>query len=610
MLMSTSIERLITNSKIMSLNKFGMRSLEEIKSERHKNSWKEEVDSSVGRSSRELGIFNRQEIEKNIKQLLENILRMNEFKFIQLLRDISPDIGVYVVGGSVRDAVLKKSAKDIDLIINKINPIELIDILLKNGRVTFDRNPKAQLDAMTPEEKNRLIKESYGVIKFMPENSSLSEPIDIAFPREDDYSKSGQSGISGIKRDTDSKADPNLDINYDLERRDLTINAMAVNLVNGEIIDPFEGIEDIIKGKIRSVGNPEDRILKEDLSRGFRAIRFGCVFSSDIDTRTKKAIREIFKPASQSPEVIYQNNPNILHQIKIYEKEVRDHFKIPNGPLPKCLQVFWDREQQKPRMAVAKEVMSKEILKSIDANPKQFINLMDEIGGLEIILPELTHLKNLRQPKEFHSEGDAFHHTMMLLDHLPEKASLRLKLAALFHDLGKAETQKISESGKITFHGHDKKSVEIIQQIASRFRMPAKLTEEVSWLVQNHMIPLSSNINQMKSTTLEKIFLLDENLGNDLMILSKADALSSLSEKGKPDLGDIEILSERIEQVKRSVKSKEINRIVTGSDLISLGFKPGPEFSDIMQKIRELQLNGKIKTKEDALQFVRKIGNK
>jgi poly(A) polymerase len=464
---------------------------------------------------------------------------------------------------------------------------------------------------MDPEEKIRLVKDAYGVIKFRPKGNSLPELVDIAFPRSDDYSGSGQAGILGIKRDMEPKADPSLSISEDLERRDLTINAMAVNLMDGEIIDPFDGVEDIVKRRIRTAGDPEERILKEDLSRGFRAIRFACSLGFDIEHETKQAVKKIFHSTSQPSDAIYQDKPEILLQVKQYEKEVRSQFGIPEGPLPRCLQVFWDRVQEKPRMAVAKEVMSKEILKSLKADPKRFIELMDEIGGLEIILPEFTHLKNLAQPREFHREGDTFLHTMMVLEKLPSNASLRLILAAISHDFGKADTQKIDEVGKITFHGHASKSAEHVRDIAKRLRFSDKLKKEVTFLVENHMLPISSNIGQIKSNKLEKLFLEDEELGQELIELSRADALASIPEDGKPNLENIDLLVERIGQLKQLAidKEKVIPYLVMGKDLIGLGLKPGPLFSRILEEVREAQLIGRINSKKEGLEFARKINN-
>ena len=598
------------NNKIhMSYEKLGGRSYTEKKADSHWESWKEEMDQSVGRSSKELGIYNRQEVIGRLRELYETLPKTKEFEFLNSIKEVSADAGVYVVGGSVRDAVLEKPAKDIDLVVNRIEPLKLIGVLLKYGKVVFDRNPKARLETMDSEEMNRLITDAYGVIKFNPKDSSLPELIDVSFPRRDDHSESGHSRILGIKRDVQPKADPNLNISEELKRRDLTINAMAVNLMNGEIVDPFDGVEDIVKQKIQTVGNPEDRILKEDLSRGFRAIRFACIFSSEIEDRTKKAIKEVFRPAAQAPETIYRDNPEVLNQVRRYELEVRSLFGIPQGPLPRCLQVFWDREQQKPRMAVASEVMSKEILKSVNTNPKRFVELMDEVGGLSVVLPEFARLKNIAQPREFHREGDVFQHTLKLLDNLPQKASLRLKLAALLHDTGKADTQEISENGKITFHGHARRSADHARAIAQRFRLPGKLGKEIVWLVENHMLPISSDVKRIKSTKLEKIFLEDESLGKDSIALSRADALASIPEGGKPNLENINLLIGRIDQLKqlREEKEKAIPRLVTGKDLIELGLKPGRGFSQILDQIREAQLDGKINSKKEGIELVNKI---
>lgn len=593
----------------MSYEKSGGRSLAERKSNLHRDSWKEEMEQSVGRSSRELGIYNRQEVMGRLNKLYEILPQMKEFDFLKSIKEISPDAGVYVVGGSVRDAVTERPSKDIDLVINGIEPLELINILVKHGKVAFDRYSKARLEKMNEEEKRQLIADAYGVIKFHPRDSTLSEPIDMSFPRQDDYSESGQSGIRGIKRDVQPKGNPDLNIPDELKRRDLTINAMAVNLMNGEIIDPFDGIEDLVKHIIRSVGKPEERIIEEDLSRGFRAIRFACVFSSAIEEKTKRAVKEVFKPGSYAAEKYYQNQPVILEQLKEYELKIKNLFKIPEGPLPRCLQVFWDQKKELPSTAVAREVMGKEILKSVAADPRRFIELMDEVGGLEVILPEMCRLKNLAQPREFHREGDALKHTLKLFDHLPANAGLRLKLATLFHDLGKADTQKIDENGKITFHGHARKSAEHARAIANRLRFSNKLKDEMVWLVENHMFPISSDIRRVKSTKLEKMFLRDKDLGEDLIALARADAPASIPEDGKPDLESIYELMERLEQIKqlREEKEKEIPRLVAGKDLIDFGLKPGRDFSRILDKIREAQLNGKIKSRDEGIEFVKRI---
>lgn len=597
----------------MSFNKFGEKSPHEYKSDIHHSSWKDEIDYVLGKSSRELGIYNREEIEERLKKTYEEISNLPELSFIKELKEMNGGVGVYLIGGSVRDAILKKEAKDVDLVVNKIDPFDLVKILMRHGKVTFDRNPSVELGEMTRKEVDQLIEEHFGIIKFKANEHKLDELIDIAFPREDDHSNSGQAGIQGIKRDMDSIADPELNIVDDLKRRDLTINSMAINLMNGDVIDNFDGIEDLVKGEIRTVGDPKERILKEDFSRGFRAIRFACVLNSRIEDTTEKAIKEIFKPADRSAAEIYEEKPDIKEEVLKYKKRVREIFKIYNGNMPRCLQVFWDKEQGKARMAVASEVMSKELLKAIDANPKKLIELLDEVGGLEYIFPELHKLKNLAQPREYHSEGDAFKHTLMLLDNLPKDATLRLKLAALFHDLGKADTKGFGEKGNITFHGHPKESVEHFRLIARRLRLSKKLASDVAWLIDHHMFPLTVKTEEIRSKKIEDMFLKNEDLGRDLILLSQADAMASIPENGEPNLENINALVAKIEELeKRFDKQKyiEIPKIITGHDLIEIGLKPGEEFSNILNKVREAQLDGRIKNREDGLKLIEEIINK
>jgi len=724
------------------------KSLCEKKANAHDESWQDYIDSTVGRSSRELAIYNRQEVEGRLHDLHQGLIELEELKFIDELKELDKEIGVYLVGGTVRDAVIGKESKDVDLIVNGIDPVDLINVLLKYGKVVFDRAPKADLATMSKSEKRKLVVESYGVLKFQPTGSKLKEPIDIAFPREDDYSQSGQAGILGVKRDAEAKVDPNLPIKSDLKRRDLTINAMAINLVDGTVVDYYDGIEGLVRGEIKTVGDPRERILKEDLSRGFRAVRFACVFGANIEGKTKKAIKEIFRPADYnsveeskkkiekmlkviqlieegagdqpikenkakeavSELVDSENLPliefykerlakinklinrnkgelrttekvgktmmligelgrisakrsesdhkervkeieqaltgladeeiagpgtdlikeinelldcslinrlkfrleQISKQIDKLERNTRKEYNIPEGEnLPRFLQIFCDKAQLgEPRVAVSKETISKELQKAIKADPKKCIELLDEVGGLDIIFPEIAALKNLQQPREHHKEGDAYRHTLLLLDHLPKDASLRLKLAGLLHDLGKKDTQAKDSAGKITFHGHAKEGVQYIEKIAKRLRLPNNLTRDVIWLVEKHMLPLSNVKSEMKASTIEKNFLQDEELGQDLIRLSQADAMASIPEEGEPNLESINALIVKIEELKKKseeAKKFDVPQLITGKDLIDLGLKPGPVFKQILERVREAQLDGKVSSKDEAIKIAEEI---
>jgi tRNA nucleotidyltransferase (CCA-adding enzyme) len=578
------------------------------KAESHLDSWQDEIEKSTGSNSRELGIYNHEEIEDRLRQVHQKLIEMKELAFIDEVKSTNKDAGIYLVGGSVRDAVLGREPKDIDLVANKIEPAELVEILVKHGTVVFDRDPHADIRNMTAEEKKTFIKEAYGVIKFKPLNSSLKEHIDVAFTREDDHDNNGQSGILGIKRDMNPKVDPNLHISQDLGRRDYTINSMALNLINGEIFDPFDGIEDLVKREVRSVGDPEERILQEDLSRGPRALSLACVLNGDIEQNTKKAIKKSFQPAEKTIEETYHGAPIDFKKLKKYEDRVRELFQA-HGKIPKILQVFWDKEMDKPRMAVHRDILRKELFKGINADGKKMVELLDEVGGLAVLFPEVAAMKGVAQPIEFHREGDVYRHTLKVLENLPKHAHLRVKLAGLFHDLGKVETKGKSEDGRITFHGHAEKSVEKIQKISKRFLFPHEFSQDIQFLVNYHMLPFSDT-SKMKDSKIFKVFLEDEELGRDLIRLAKADALASIPENGKPNLDHIEKLKRRIKEIKTRLKKEKdefVLPLITGKELIDLGIKQGPIFKEILNHIREKQINGEITTPGEAIEEARKF---
>jgi len=576
----------------------------------HKESWREEMSEAKNRNSRELGIFNRAEVERKIRALAEETANRKELEFIHELKKISPEAGIFLVGGAVRDAVLGKKSKDIDLVVNRIDPVDVVDTLSRYGRVTFDKNPNINLAAITRADKERLIKETYGIIKFLPRDSEFEELIDIGYPRFDDYSEAGKSGVRGIKKDAVPVTDPNLSIAEDLGRRDLTINAIAVNILNGEIADEHDGIEDIIGGRIRAVGDPEERILKEDLSRGFRAIRFACAFKARLDPEIKRVIREIFQPAESGTSEIYAGEADKLAKIKTLEEQVRSEFGLPAGNLPRCLQIFWDSAQNKPRLAVAREVMGMEITKAIQADPVKFVELMDEIGALSVVLPELARLKSVAQSREHHREGDAFRHTVMVLENLPESAPLRLKLAAICHDLGKFGTQKKNKDGSISFYGHNKQSAILTEGIFERFRLPKNIKEETVWLVDNHMEPILDNVKKMENRTIEKKFLKRGRPVDDLIALARADSLGSIPETGAPDTENVDRFAARIKELRGRLRDKNEQNIplpVTGDDLLAMGYKKGPVIGRILEAVKEERLRGEDIPEDISREYIDKV---
>lgn len=184
---------------------------------------------------------------------------------IKAINKDHPDAAVFLVGGAVRDQLLKKTAKDFDVMIAGVPADHLEKILARLGQV-------------------RLVGKKFGVFKFISSDSKVE--IDITLPRTE------KSFGTGQRRDFDIQSDPNLPIAGDLARRDFTINALAYNLKTKQYIDPFHGQTDLEAGIIRAVGQPAERFA-EDYSRMLRAIRFACQLGFKIEAKTWTAIRQL-----------------------------------------------------------------------------------------------------------------------------------------------------------------------------------------------------------------------------------------------------------------------------------------------------------------------------
>lgn len=178
-----------------------------------------------------------------------------------------PGSEIFLVGGCIRDALLGRDAKDLDVVIRRVNGPDIETVLAKFGTVN-------------------LIGETFGIYKFRHKN--LKEEVDIALPRTEHPQPSSHGGHREFQVETRS----DLPIQFDLGRRDFTINAIALNIREMKIVDPFHGLRDLNAQIIRTVGNPAER-FKEDLSRLLRAVRFACTLNFHIEPQTWKAMQTL-----------------------------------------------------------------------------------------------------------------------------------------------------------------------------------------------------------------------------------------------------------------------------------------------------------------------------
>ena len=328
----------------------------------------------------------------------------------------------------------------------------------------------------------------------------------------------------------------------DVARRDFTINGMLLDPVNGNVLDFVGGQEDLRAGIIRTIGDPELR-FGEDKLRMLRAVRFAARFEYAIEPATFAAIQKL------------------AAQIEVVSRErVRDELT---------------------RMLT-------------EGHGRRAFLLLDESGLLQHVLPEISAMKGVQQPPEFHPEGDVFVHTLLLLENLAQPCPLTLAWGALLHDVGKPATFRVAPD-RIRFDDHVEVGVKIAETICGRLRFSNDDTEQILALVDNHM--RFGHVSRMKESTLKKFMRMpafDEHLA-----LHRADCLAS-----HRNLATYEFLREKQREI--PPEKMRPSPLVTGDDLIAEGHAPGPKFREILNAVEDAQLEGRLPSRDAALEFVRR----
>ena len=327
----------------------------------------------------------------------------------------------------------------------------------------------------------------------------------------------------------------------DVQRRDFTINGLLMDpLDNDRVLDFVGGRADLSAGIIRAIGDPERR-FQEDKLRMLRAVRFATRFGYTIDPPTFAAIQKL------AP---------MIHQVS--RERVRDE-------LTKML---------------------------TEGHARQAFELLDQSGLLKEVLPEITRMHGVEQPPQFHPEGDVWVHTMMLLEQLPANCSRTLAWGALLHDVGKPPTFRVAPD-RIRFDGHVEVGVRMAHEICRRLNFSNDDTEQIEALVANHM--RFKDVERMKPATLKRFLRMPQ--FDQHMELHRMDCLASHG-----DLGLYEYAAEKL----RTIPPEEIRPepLITGDDLINLGYAPGPRFKEILARVEDAQLEGKIHSREEAVEFV------
>jgi poly(A) polymerase len=328
----------------------------------------------------------------------------------------------------------------------------------------------------------------------------------------------------------------------DARRRDFTVNGLFFDPLTRQILDFVGGEADLRAGILRSIGDPHARFA-EDKLRLIRCVRFAASLGFEIEAETWRALLE------RAPEIT----------------------------------------------AVSAERIRDELVK-IFTHPSRVrgFDLLDQSGLLAILLPEVEALKGCEQPPDFHPEGDVFVHTRLMLSLLPEQVSTPLVFSVLFHDIGKPPTFLIDETGRIRFNGHESISASMTEKIFARLRFSNAETEATVVGVKNHMA--FKDVQNMRVATLKR-FLARPTIDDELE-LHRVDCQGS---HGLLDNYDF-LLRKREEFSNEPLIPPPL---ITGRDLIAAGLQPGPPFKKLLDSAQALQLEGGLKTREDALVWLR-----
>ncbi|MCL2441625.1 MAG: HD domain-containing protein [Treponema sp.] len=339
-------------------------------------------------------------------------------------------------------------------------------------------------------------------------------------------------------------------IEEDLSRRDFTMNAIALRLPDCKIIDPFGGAKDIKAKTIRCVGNAAER-FNEDGLRPMRAVRFASQLGFKIEKNTLDAIH------------------GALHiSIKVSWERVRDEFdKILNS-----------------------------------AKPSQGFRLMEKTGLLELFLPELSFCRGIDQ-KGYH-EYDVLDHSLLACDYAAaNNFSHEVRLAALFHDIGKPSVRELDASGGgaqavWTFYRHEEVSADICRKIMNRFRYPNAVIDKTCHLVKEHMFQYTDKWSD--AAVRRFIARVGEDYLDDIYRLRRAD-IFGFSGKN-PDYRSLKQLVERVNKVIEAGSAFTVKDLaVTGKDLMTIGIPSGKIMGKILKELMETVLDDPEQNTRDRL---------
>ncbi|NCB01062.1 MAG: HD domain-containing protein [Spirochaetia bacterium] len=416
------------------------------------------------------------------------------------------NFSLFIVGGCVRDWVLHRDITDMDFATDA-TPLEVTSLFYKVIPTGIDHGTVTVL----------FKGEQFEVTTFRSDDEYLDNrrPKSVSF-------------IGSIEED--------------LKRRDFTMNALAVNVISGELIDLHEGLIDIQKRLIRAIGDPETR-FSEDALRMMRACRFASTLEFTIEENTLSAIKKLHSSLSTiSGERIH-------------------------------IELFKILASRRPSIA---------------------FKIMDECGILALLFPELSIGKGVSQKGEH--KADVLDHNLYALDNAPQSDVL-IRLSALLHDIGKPVTKKIDEYGNVTFYDHEKASLKMAKELMLRIKCSNAEIHKVLHLIKHHMLHYTSDMSDaairrfIARVGIEHI--------DDLFALRIADGIATNGINKKEILVEFKkrIEKELLSQHAFSMKDLKVN----GNDLIGIGIPKGPVIGLLLKELFETVLDDPSNNEKEKL---------
>lgn len=416
---------------------------------------------------------------------------------------------IYIVGGAIRDSLLKNGNNDFDFATDA-KPADV----LKMFRTVIPTGIKH--GTVTVLFKNH----SFEVTTFRSDGvySNFRHPKNVEFV---------------------------ISLEEDLKRRDFTINALAVDPFEGRIIDYHFGLKDLKEKKIRAIGDPTKR-FEEDALRILRGCRFASQLQFEIEENTQLAMSKLSSNLKE-----------------ISNERIRDEFlKI-----------------------IASEKPSVGLLAMLNC------------GALNIVLPELVDSVGIEQ-NELHQK-DVFNHSLIACDFV-SKEKVLIRIAALFHDLGKPKVKNITDDKRITFYRHEKESAQITKTILERLKFPNIQIKAIVNLVENHMFNFTEDWTDGSVRRFINRVGLDAI--DDLFLLRRADRYAI---NGSTNYDDLVIFKKRIEAVLNLSNALSLRDLkINGEQLTKIGIPKGPVMGLVLQNLLDAVLDDPLLNEEEKLEEI------